>query len=112
MSTIRELDLKTFISLKFVEENLTYEELSKVLQQMYPGQKGFSVRSLQRYCSEESIHKTSRLSVRELNEVVQESVIQVHQYYMISYLQLHVCCIMLILHCIIRSAQYLLELYT
>lgn len=79
MSAITDIDpgLKNFIIKKLVHEGLTYEQLSIVLQQMYPGNRGFSVRSLQRYCSRENIHKTSRLSDTELHYVVQESVLQV-----------------------------------
>ena len=62
---------------KLTEDNLTYEELSIVLKQMFPNYKGFSVRSLQRYCSGENIHKTSRLNDSDLNEVVLTSVMQV-----------------------------------
>ena len=79
MSTSTEIDpaLKNLIIQKLVHENLTYEQLSMVLQQMYPGNRGFSVRSLQRFCASENIHKTSRLNHSELHLAVQESVLQV-----------------------------------
>lgn len=79
MSTSTEIDpaLKNFIIQKLVHENLTYEQLSMVLQQMYPGNRGFSVRSLQRFCASENIRKTSRLNHSELHLAVQESVLQV-----------------------------------
>ena len=62
---------------KIVEDNLTYEELSIILKQMFPNNKGLSVRSLQRYCSSENIHRTSRLNDLDLNDVVLTSVLQV-----------------------------------
>ena len=77
MSTISELNIKPFITKKLTEDNLTYEELSIVLKQMFPNYKGFSVRSLQRYCSGENIHKTSQLNDSNLNDVVLTSVMQV-----------------------------------
>ena len=77
MSIIDELDLKALITEKITEENFTYEQLSTFLQHLFPGKRGFSIRSLQRYCSKENIHKTSRLNDIELNETVLSSVIQV-----------------------------------
>ena len=78
MSTIDELDLKTFITKKIVEESLTHEQLSTLLQEMFPNARGFSIRSLQRYCSKEEIHKTSRLNNADLNEAVLTSVMEVN----------------------------------
>ena len=77
MSTIDEFDLKAFITKKIVEESITYEKLSTLLQEMFPNTRGFSIRSLQRYCSWEEIHKTSRLNNGDLDRAVLTSVMQV-----------------------------------
>ena len=76
MSTISVLDdvlgLKSFIQVKLVEERLTYKELSELLQKNFPGIKGLSTRTLQRYCSNEGIQKTSKLSDDALDRVIEE----------------------------------------
>jgi len=81
MSTLSILDevvgLKSFIQVKLVEERLTYQELSKVLQEMFPGQKGLSTRTLQRYCSCEGIQKTSKLSDNDLDRAIKEAISEV-----------------------------------
>ena len=97
MSTITDIDprLKNFILKKLVHESLTYEQLSMVLQQMYPGYRGFSVRSLQRYCASENIRKTSRLKDTEMHHAVQESVLQVIIVARGSYSNIFIMCIII-----------------
>ena len=80
MAVIAEVGLKPFIHYKIIEEGLTYEELSILLKQLYPNCKGFSVRSLQRYCEYENIHRTSRINDVVLDEIVKESVAQVNKF--------------------------------
>lgn len=47
---------------------------------LYPRTKGFSVRSLVRFCGIKSIQKTSRLSAREVDIVVSGAVAKVSKY--------------------------------
>ena len=77
MATIAELGLTPFIRHKIMEEGLTYDQLSNVLKKLYPNCKGFSVRSLQRFCELEEIHRTPRINDIVLDEMVKESVAQV-----------------------------------
>ena len=77
MAGIDEMGLKAFIHYKISEEGITYEDLSILLKQLYPNCKGLSVRSLQRFCKQEEIHKTSRITDATLDDVVKESVAQV-----------------------------------
>ena len=84
MCTIDKFDdMESFIRYKIEVENCSQKELSALLQQSFPGMKGLSVRSLQRFCSSQDIHRTSRLEEDELDQVVEESVNQVcnAQYY-------------------------------
>ena len=77
MAGIDDMGLKAFIHYKIIEEGITFEDLSVLLKQLYPNYKGLSVRSLQRFCKQEDIHKTSRIEDAMLDDVVKESVEQV-----------------------------------
>ncbi len=44
------------------KEKWTHKQISDFLSAKYPGERGFSVRSVQRFCSNMDIHKTSRIS--------------------------------------------------
>lgn len=68
---------ESFIRRKVEKEGWTHAKLSNHLQGLYPESKGFSVRSLQRFCSEKNIHKTSRLGAQEVDVVVADAVAKV-----------------------------------
>ena len=59
------------------ENGKTLKEISDSLQDLYPGQRGFSVRSVERFCQQHDIHKTSQLQSAELCRVVATAVSQV-----------------------------------
>lgn len=67
-------ELEEFIREKIEREKWTHKKLSVYLQHTYPGQKGFSVRSVVRFCSAKNIHKTSRIEKTDLDIAVQEAV--------------------------------------
>ena len=69
--------LEDFIREKIEKEHWTHKELSAHLQHAYPGQRGTSVRSLERFCSVKGIHKTARLSTQHLDEVVSDAIAKV-----------------------------------
>ena len=52
-----------------------HTEVSRYLQDMSPGGRGFSVRSVRRFCASRGIHYGSDLSERELDTVVSRCVI-------------------------------------
>lgn len=58
----------------------THKQLSDYLQQLYPGSRGYSVRSLERYCSEADIHRTSRLSEYRVDIHVSQGMQRVSSY--------------------------------
>ena len=58
----------------------THKQLSEYLQQLYPGSRGYSVRSLERYCSEADIHRTSRLSEYHVDIHVSQAMQRVSSY--------------------------------
>ena len=69
--------LEDFIWQKVEKEHWTHSKLSAHLQEAYPGERGFSVRSLQRFCREKAIRKTARLSEQELDEAVAGAISKV-----------------------------------
>ena len=75
MASLEELE--DFIREKIETERWTHRRLSAYLQQVYCGGRGFSVRSLQRFCSAKGIHKTSRLSAQEIDTAVSDSIAKV-----------------------------------
>ena len=75
MASLEELE--DLIREKVETERWTHRRLSAYLQHMYRGQRGFSVRSLERFCSAKGIHKTSRLSAQEVDTAVSDSIAKV-----------------------------------
>ena len=72
--------LEDFVREKLEEDRWTHAQVSECLQQSYPGEKGFSTRSLQRFCREKDIHKTSRVSMNVLNQAVGDAIAKVSSY--------------------------------
>ena len=73
---------------------MTHGQLS--LQQLYPGKRGYSIRSLEQFCGENNIHRTARPSSQQLDLAVSRAIEQVS--FIISrgewyarYVSLHVC---------------------
>ena len=70
--------LEAFIREKIEKERWTHVRLSAFLQQEYPGERGLGVRSLQNFCSEKDIHKTSRVSSEDLDQAVADAIAKVN----------------------------------
>ena len=66
-----------FVREKIVVERCTHKQISDELQQSFPGEKGFSVRSMERFCSDRGISKTCDIDDKDLDEVVSSAVLQV-----------------------------------
>lgn len=78
MSDIPGLELEELI-LKRREEGFTYPEISEELCAKFPGERGFSSRSVRRFCEEHGIRRSSYLSQKELSKVVATAVNQVRE---------------------------------
>ena len=52
-------ELEDFVRQKIEVEKCTHKQLSSQLQQCYPGEKGFSLRSIEHFCSEKEIKRVS-----------------------------------------------------
>ncbi len=62
--------LEDFVRDKVEKERWTHKQISAFLEGIHPGQRGFSVRSVERFCSYKGIHKTPRLDDQTLDEAV------------------------------------------
>ena len=69
--------LEAYVREKIEKEGMTHAKLSVHLREVYPGVNGFSVRSLERFCADKNIHRTSRPSADELDEAVRGAIAQV-----------------------------------
>lgn len=54
--------------------NGTYNEIAMELQQRYPSARGLSARSVRRYCNDNGICRSSRLSLSEVDDAVETAV--------------------------------------
>ena len=75
MSALDELE--DFVREKIKVEKYTHKQLSNELQMSFPGEKGFSLRSVERFCSDKGIKKMSDVSEEELETILSEAVLQV-----------------------------------
>lgn len=78
MATLEEFE--DFVREKVVIERCTHKQVSDELQQSFPGEKGFSLRSVERFCSKKGISKTSDIDDQDLDEVVASAVLQVKRH--------------------------------
>ncbi len=68
---------EAFIRRKVEEDHASHAQISEELIATYPGEKGFSERSVRRFCQDKNIHKTSRMSQPEVNRAVAQAVLKV-----------------------------------
>ena len=73
-------DMEEFIRDKIVNHRWTHPQLSEFLRSSNPGVRGYSVRSIERFCSDKGIHKTSRPCSEDLDRAVTDAVAQVYMY--------------------------------
>ena len=62
---------------ELISEGKTYEEMSNILQRRFPGQRGFSVRTIKRFCSVNQLStvKSAEFIENEVKEAVDEVMI-------------------------------------
>ena len=56
---------------------MTHAQIAEHMKALHPGVRGFSLRSMERFCSLNGIHKSSRPSDEELDDAVIDAVAQV-----------------------------------
>uniref|UniRef100_A0A1X7VSJ3 Reverse transcriptase Ty1/copia-type domain-containing protein n=1 Tax=Amphimedon queenslandica TaxID=400682 RepID=A0A1X7VSJ3_AMPQE len=66
----------TYINLQYIvdERKWTFSRVSEHLKQEYPGTRGLSLRSLERFCQLKDIHRTSRFNDITLDHVVSGAI--------------------------------------
>lgn len=69
--------LEDYIRCKIEMEQWTHEALSRHLLESYPGQRGLSLRSLERFCSAKGIRKQQKVTGEELDAAVSDAVSKV-----------------------------------
>jgi len=62
---------------RLVKSGKTYAEISKILTDRYPSSRGFSQRSVRRFCHDNKIDKKSLLGKEKLDSAVREEVLEV-----------------------------------
>ena len=63
-------DFEYLIRDKIEKERWTRKQISAFLEENHPGQRGFSVQPVERFCSYKGMHKTSRIDDDMLDEAV------------------------------------------
>ena len=63
-------DFKDFIRDKIKKERWTHKQISAFLEENHPGQRGFSVRSMETFCSYKGIHNMSQINDNKLDEAI------------------------------------------
>ena len=70
--------IEAILRQKVLEERKSYQQISIELRGDYSHlTRGLSARSIRRYCNENDIHPTSRLTASQLDRVVSSSVAKV-----------------------------------
>ena len=67
------IDFEIFCRL--LNEHHTYAEISEILKQQYPGERGFSVSSIKLFCKKQGL--SSRLSKENVSDMVRAAVEEV-----------------------------------
>ena len=71
-------ELEDYIREKTEKEQWTHAELSSSFHVRYPGKRGFSVSTTERFCSKKDIHKIYKLSDVDVDECTSEAIAKVN----------------------------------
>lgn len=76
MAELENLGCEDLIATR-VMQGYTHATIATELQLLHPGVDGLSTRSVRRFCCSKNIHRSSRLSADEVDEIVESAVSQV-----------------------------------
>ena len=77
-ATMAQLEqFEDFVREKIEKEQWNHEQLSTYFSAKYQGKKGFSIRTVRRFCAEKNIRKTTKLSDADVDECISEAIAQV-----------------------------------
>lgn len=74
---------------KWRKDGLTYREISEKLQQLFPHRRGFTERSVRRYCKEKGIRK---MDEQEIDGVVGAAVEEVYNQCLVTLVAIVTLC--------------------
>lgn len=69
--------IQGFVRQRIVEDRISHHRLSNELKQIYPNMRGLSAMSVRRFCRNNDIHATSRISDIQLDTAVRNCIVQV-----------------------------------
>jgi DNA repair protein RadC len=81
MSTLESLTLAEPLFRDRVRRGRSHKAIAQELQQQCPSLRGLSTKSVCRFCSNNGIHRSSRLSTHEVDSVVEQYVARVSPSY-------------------------------
>ena len=73
-------EFEEFVRVKVEVDKCTHQQISDELKSSFPGERGFSLRSIERFCSEKGIKKITNIDDQQLGEVISDAVMQVLVY--------------------------------
>ncbi|XP_020900484.1 uncharacterized protein LOC110239119 isoform X2 [Exaiptasia diaphana] len=79
---LEEIVEETFVK-ELIEKKLSYKEISKRIQRLFPGERGISARSVRRYCSERGLNPKSLrwVSDGDIKGMIEANVKQYGHFY-------------------------------
>ena len=66
-----------FVRVKVEVDKCTHQQISDELKSSFPGERGFSLRSIERFCSEKGIKKITDIDDQQLDKIISDAVMQV-----------------------------------
>lgn len=72
-STMENIPVE-YIAQLVLKEGKSYAQISNILQNIYPTQRGFSERSVRRFCSDHNISRRSGITDIILDDIIKEAV--------------------------------------
>jgi len=102
--------LETFVSVDYIikliqDDKKTLREVRQVLEQVFPGTRGISERSVRRFCAKHDIHSTDQISSKDLDSVVSSAVAEVSSLCYSTSIRL--CLILFNLYCMLRLVLHM-----
>jgi len=71
-------ELEGFVRHKVVVEKASHKQLNRELQEAFPGRKGLSISSVDKFCAERKIRKITDIDEQHLDDAVSQAVSQVN----------------------------------
>ena len=85
-------DHKDYIHRRVETNRMSHQKLSEELKATFRGERRFSVCSIEHFCQEKGIHKTSHLSDEAVECIVSKAVAKVYEHYYNYYTTLLMVC--------------------